>query len=36
MIILIIYRIIAYLTGVNPSVEADINECPGQLKILFN
>ena len=36
MIILIIYIIITYLTGVNPSVEAVINECPGQLKILYN
>ena len=33
MIILIINIIITYLTRVNPSVEAVINGCPGQLKI---
>ena len=31
-----IIQIIYIITGVNPSVEAVINECPGQLKILYN
>ena len=32
IIIIIITITITYLTGVNPSAEAVINGCPGQLK----